>query len=194
MAWTRHSESCSQIPRYLRACDGSQKRRPTARFTDLDARHNRYDRRLGFGLPSLRGCTERVIANSLTDNRVRATWPKSRLSGKVTPAQQDDRRGSGRRAGQDAENFRPDEALGPTRGDCGCRPLALQRRGQLCHRPVDLGRWRLCDALGVAHLRTSEMLADADRREFMKAGTVVKDVLEKRKLQSGEAMKELAAG
>ena len=33
------------------------------------------------------------------------------------------------------------------------------------------------------------MLADADGREFMKAGTVVKDVLEKRKLQSGEAMK-----
>ncbi len=33
------------------------------------------------------------------------------------------------------------------------------------------------------------MLADADGREFMKAGTVVKDVLEKRKLQSGEAVK-----
>ena len=70
IAWTRHSESCSQIPRYLRACDGSQKRRPAARFTDVDARHNRYDRRLRFldrPIPASVRVNERIIADALSE-------------------------------------------------------------------------------------------------------------------------------
>ena len=72
MAWTRHSESCSQIPRFLRAYDGSQKRCPTARFTDVDARHNRYDKRLRFlelTNPSRLRLNERIIACALAPSR-----------------------------------------------------------------------------------------------------------------------------
>jgi NAD(P)-dependent dehydrogenase (short-subunit alcohol dehydrogenase family) len=51
--------------------------------------------------------------------------------------------------------FVPDEAIGTARGDCECRPVALQRCRQLHYRAVHLSRWRLCDALehgAVLHL------------------------------------------
>ncbi len=60
---------------------------------------------------------------------------------------QDDSRRTGTGAGQDAQHLRPHEATGAPRGDCRRGLVALQRRGQLHHRPVDFGRRWLRDAL-----------------------------------------------
>src|SRR5438270_1974264 len=79
---------------------------------------------------------------------------------------QDGSRRSGRSTEDDARDLCADAARRSSRRDCQYGALLVQRSCELHHRPVDLGRWRIRDAL-------SRKAAVMERRDFVKASAAL---------------------